>query len=84
VQVVKELETVEVASAIHPRRRIVVLRRDDGHFTFAEQYFYVSEHEGEIIKEGWQTLPPRGVHATAVIAEAEARAAFAHWYRVAE
>ena len=84
VQVVKELETVAVVSAIHPRRRIVVLRRNDGYFTFAEQYFYVSEYEGEIIAEGWQQLPPHGIHGTAAIAEAEARAAFANWFRVAE
>src|SRR5207244_4853803 len=41
VKVVKELEIVEVPHAIHPRRRIVVLQRDDAHFTFAEEYFYV-------------------------------------------
>jgi hypothetical protein len=76
VQVVKELEAVEVAAAIHPRRRIVVLRRDDGYYTFAEQYFFVSEYEGEIIAEGWQTQPPTGIYASAAIAESEGRAAF--------
>jgi hypothetical protein len=52
VKIVKELETLEVPDAIHPRRRIVVMQRDDGHFTFAEEYFYVSQYEGEIIAEG--------------------------------
>jgi hypothetical protein len=87
VQIVKELEIVEVASAIHPgrrqRRRIVVLRRDDGNHTFAEQYFFVSEYEGQIIAEGWQTLRPNGIYASAAIAESEGRAAFERWYRLA-
>jgi hypothetical protein len=82
VQLVKELEAVDVATAPYPRRRVVVLRRDDGNYSFAEQYFFVSEYEGEIIAEGWQTLPPNGVYVTAAIAETEGRAAFAHWYRL--
>jgi hypothetical protein len=84
VKIVKELETVEVQDAIHPRRRIVVLQRDDGLFTFAEEYFYVSKHDGEIIAEGWQQLPPNGIHESAAIAEAEGRAAFALWHRLAD
>lgn len=43
MKIVKELEIVEVEDAMHPRRRIVVLQRDDGLFTFAEEYFYVSK-----------------------------------------
>jgi len=85
VQVVKELEEVEVVSApLHPRRRVVVLRRSDGSYSFAEQYFAVSEYEGEIIAEEWVTLPPTGIYASTAIAEAEARAAYAHWYRPAD
>jgi hypothetical protein len=84
VKIVKELDTVEVQDAIHPRRRIVVLQRDDGNFTFAEEYFYVSQYEGEIIAEGWQQLPPNGVYATAAIAESEGQAAFARWHRLAD
>jgi hypothetical protein len=80
MQVVKELEIVEVAAAIHPRRRVVVLQRDDGSYTFAEQYFFVSEYEGRIIAEGWQTLPPNGIYADAAIADFEARAAFVFWH----
>jgi hypothetical protein len=83
VRVIKELEIVEVASATHPRRRIVVLRCDDGYFTFAEQYFFVSEYEGEVIAEGWQMLPPNGVYASATVAEHEGRAAFARWHSLA-
>ena len=84
MKIVKELEAVEVSDAIHPRRRIVVLQRDDGHFTFAEEYFYISQYEGEIIAEGWQQLPPNGVYATAAIAESEGQAAFARWHRLAD
>jgi hypothetical protein len=81
VEVVKELEIVEVATAFHPRRRIVVLRRDDGHYTFAEQYYFISEYEGEIVTEGWRTLPANGVYPNAAVAESEGRAAFALWHR---
>lgn len=81
VQVIKELEIVEIAGARNPRRRLVVLQRDDGHYAFAEQYYFVSKYEGEIVAEDWQTLPSNGIYGSADIAEAEGRAAFAHWYR---
>lgn len=81
MQVVKELDEVKISSAVHPRRRIVVLLRDDGNFTFAEQYHYTNEWEGEIVVEGWVTLRPNGIYATAAIAEAEGRAAFTCWHR---
>jgi hypothetical protein len=81
VQVVRELAEVEIASARHPRRRVVVLLRDDGHFTFAEQYHYTTVYEGEIVAEGWATLPANGIYATAERAEAEGRAAMSSWHR---
>lgn len=77
MQVVRELDEVDVGTAIHPRRRIVVLLRSDGHFTVAEQYHYVSEYDGEIVSQGWQTLPLDGIYASAELAEAEALAASA-------
>jgi hypothetical protein len=79
LKIVKELETVVVADTTHPRRRIVILQRDDSNYSFAEQYFFASRYEGEIIKEGWQTLQPSGIYRTAAIAETEGRAAFARW-----
>jgi hypothetical protein len=82
VKVVKELEPVEVTDAIHPRRRVVVLLREDGNFCFAEEYYYVSTHEGEVIAEGWQQHPPNGIYATAEMAETEGRAAFARWHHL--
>ncbi len=82
MKVIKELEAVEVPDAIHPRRRLVVLLRDDGNFTAAEEYYYVSEYEGEIIADGWQRHPPSGLYATAEIAEREARAAFRQRHRL--
>jgi hypothetical protein len=82
VQVVKELEVVEVPTAVHPRRRVVVLRRDDGNYTFTEQYFFVSEYEGKIVAQGWATLGPHGIYASAAIAEFEGRAAFARRHQL--
>lgn len=80
MEVVKELEVVEVPTAVFPRRRVVVLRRNDGRYTFAEQYFFISEYEGTIVEQGWATLDFAGIYATAVIAEREARAAFPDRY----
>lgn len=75
MQTVETLEEVEIPSALHPRRRVVVLLRDDGLFAWAEQYHYVSEHDGEVIVEGWHSLAPEGIYASAEIAAAEGRAA---------
>jgi hypothetical protein len=51
------------------------LQRDDGHFTFAEEYSYSSEYEGEIIAEGWQRLAPDGIFESAELAEVAGRSA---------
>lgn len=80
---VKELEAAEVLSRAtgNPQmRRIVILRRDDGHFSFAEEYFHTSECEAHVIARGWQQLPPNGVYDSAETAEAAGRAASAGWY----
>jgi hypothetical protein len=79
-EVVKTLEEVEVASALHPLRRLVIRRRDDGNFTYAEQYFYMSEWEGRVVASGWHTLFDNGIFATAALAESEGRAEFARWH----
>ena len=75
MKVVRELEPVEVTGALHPRRRIVILERDDSHFSFAEEYYYVSEYEGEVMARGWARLPANGVYETADTAEREGRVA---------
>ena len=58
---------------------MVVLERDDGNFTFAEQYHYASEHDGQVIAEGWASLPAEGMYATVEDAEAAARLATDRW-----
>jgi hypothetical protein len=75
MKVVRKLEPVEITNALHPHRRIVILERDDGRFSFAEEYYYVSEYEGEVMARGWARLPVNGVYETADIAEREGRAA---------
>jgi hypothetical protein len=79
VKVVRELDEVRADKELHPRRRMVVMRRNDGHYTFAEQYYYLNEWEGRLVAEGWATLPPQGVYATAEAAEADALAAYSRW-----
>ena len=80
VKALEPIETTSPATGKPQRRRVVVLRRDDGHFSFAEQYFFRSVYEGELIAEGWQQSAPEGIFATADIAEAEGLAAFLKRY----
>jgi len=83
MKVIKTSETVEVADRSFPRRRIVVLERDDGRFSFAEEYYYQNVWEGEIVAEGWGRHSPNGIYETAEIAESEGTAFFAAWHRLA-
>ena len=76
MEVVRELEEVEVGSAVNQRRRVVILLRSDGRYAFAEQYHYSSEHGGKVEAEGWATLGPEGIYESAEIAQAEGVAAF--------
>jgi hypothetical protein len=73
MQFVKIIETFERSDRPHKRRRLVVLRRNDGFFSFAEEYHFRSEYEGKVVAEGWARLPPEGVFETIEIAAAEAR-----------
>ena len=84
MQVAKELAEVEVASAMHSRRRIVVLVRDDGNFTYAEQYHHLTEQDGRTLAEGWVTLPAFGIFASAEAAEAAGREVMDRWLRRAD
>ncbi|WP_431323152.1 hypothetical protein [Rhizobium sp. YTU87027] len=83
MRIVKELDVVEIGTALHPKRRIVIVQRDDGLYAYAEQYQYVSQYDGEIVAEGWGTLPAEGIYANSHVAEVEGRAAFAQWHGVA-
>lgn len=71
VRVSEAVEVVSGATGKPQQRRVAVLQRDDGHFTFAEEYTYRSEYEGKVIAQGWQRLPCEGIFANAEIAEAE-------------
>ena len=75
MKIMIELDEVYVPTAQHRRRRMVVVRRDDGHFSYAEQYYYISEWGGEVVAEGWASLPAEGLFATVGDAETEARLA---------
>lgn len=78
--VLKELPEFEVAGALHPRRRMVVIQRRDGNFSFAEQYYYRDEYDGDVV-EGWATLDREGIYETAAMAESEATSVLAQRYR---
>ena len=83
MKLVKISETFEVVSPVmgKQQRRIAILQRDDGHFSFAEQYFFTSEYEGEIIAEGWHHHRTEGIFESAELAEAAGRAAFLKRHR---
>ena len=81
VKVLEAIETVSRTTGKMEQRRIAILQRDDGYFTFAEEYFYRSEYEGEVLAEGWQRLPPEGVFESAEIAETEGQCTFLNWHR---
>jgi hypothetical protein len=85
MKLVKISETFEVFSPVmgKQQRRIAILQRDDGHFSFAEQYFFTSEYEGEIIAEGWHHRRTEGIFASAELAEAAGRAALPERHRTA-
>jgi hypothetical protein len=76
VKVLEAIETVSRATGEPQQRRVAILQREDGHFTFAEEYSYRSEYEGEVLAEGWQQLPPEGIFETPEMAEAEGRSTF--------
>jgi hypothetical protein len=76
MKTVKVLDPIQAVSSVTGKpqqRRVVILQRNDGHFSFAEEYFYKSEHDGQVVAEGWQQLPPEGIFLNAEIAEEEAR-----------
>ncbi|THV20499.1 hypothetical protein [Peteryoungia ipomoeae] len=82
MQIVRELDVVEVNNDLHPARRVIIVQREDGFYAYAEQYHFVSKHEGKIVAEGWGTLPGEGIYAYLHDAEIEGRAAFARRHGV--
>jgi len=71
---VKIIATFERSEAPFKQRRLVVLQRSNGYFTFAEEYYYQTEYEGKVVaKGGWAHLPLAGIFETVDAAEAEAR-----------
>lgn len=83
MRIVKELEAVEIPNTRKGPRRIIIVERDDGFYTYAEQYHYVSEYDGEIISEGWHTVAHDGIYESSAVAETEGRSAFRRWHGVA-
>lgn len=77
--VMKEGAAADRAHLRQRRRTATAADRDSattGLSSFAEEYFYISKYEGEIIACGWARLPPEGVYASAAIAEVEGRSRF--------
>ena len=69
--IVSIVTTFEDATSLHPRRRLVVVQRKDALYSYAIQYFYRSEFEGDLTSEGWVTLPAEGIYSTTEMAASE-------------
>lgn len=69
--IVSIVTTFEDATSLHPSRRLVVVQRRDALYSYAIQYFYFSEFEGELTSEGWVTLPAEGIYPTTEMAASE-------------
>ena len=77
VKVLEPIHTVSPVTGKPRQRRIVILQRDDGHFSFVEEYSYRLECDGKVIAEGWARLPTGSpIFANAESAEAEAQRLF--------
>ncbi|MGJ4928652.1 hypothetical protein ACQR1I_13990 [Bradyrhizobium sp. HKCCYLS2038] len=85
MKLVRTLEAVEVATleaGASQQRRVAILQRDDGYFSFALEYAYKSEYEGEVIAEGWHHRYGEGIFESEDAAEHAGRSALASRYRV--
>jgi hypothetical protein len=61
IKVLEAIQTVSVVTGKPQQWRVAILRRDDGYFSFAEEYSYKSEYEGQVIAEGWKRQRPEGI-----------------------
>jgi hypothetical protein len=75
-KVLEAIQTESVSTGKPQQRRIAILRRDDGYFTFAEEYSYKSEYDGKIIAEGWARHPAEGIFESAELAEVAGQSTF--------
>ena len=58
-------------------QRVLIVARDDGAFALVVQKRYWNAHEGQVVAEGWASLPASGsIYETIEIAEREARTQF--------
>jgi hypothetical protein len=80
MRVSEAIQTTSSAGKLQ-QRRFVILQRDDGYFTYAEEYSYKSEYEGEIIAEGWARLPTEGIFESAELAWAAGHPTFLQRYK---
>ncbi|WP_175392923.1 hypothetical protein [Leisingera sp. JC1] len=65
---------------VHSERRFAIVRRSDGFFAIADQYYYRSaDEDGSVYAEGWASLPANGVFANEALAEQEINTRIAVW-----
>jgi len=81
VKVSEAIQGVSLATGKPQEWRVAILQRDDGHFTFAMEYYYKSEYEGETIAEGWHKFSGEGIFESAELAEVAGQYALLQRYK---
>ena len=69
-----DMEVVKTITDASGKRRVRIVRRDDGLFVALVDHWYSDTWEGKVISEGWNPMPTRAsYYQTADMAEREAR-----------
>jgi hypothetical protein len=55
----KTWKTKEVYERTDGKRRVLIIQRLDGSYSFIEQYWYENVYEGKLVARGWADLPAR-------------------------
>ena len=68
---------VEILEGADRKRRVLIVERDDGTYTLVVQRYYQNVYEGQLIADGWTSVPTwASIYQTVEIAEREATEQF--------
>jgi hypothetical protein len=54
----KTWKTKEIYERADVKRRVLIIQRLDGNYSFIEQYWYENVYEGKLVAQGWADLRP--------------------------
>ena len=68
---------VKILQGADQKRRVLIVERDDGAYTLIVQRYYKNVYEGQLIADGWISVPAWiSIYQTVEIAEREATEQF--------